>query len=153
LYQLRKAKEEDIINLYNLLHRNFIKQYSDNSEDEEIEKHKKWYRLLINSFFHELFIIEEDKEIVGQIRYKYRKSVMTVNIFISDKKRGQGLGKRFLLESLEIIRKEYPNLKKVRAEVLEENIVSQNLFKNCGFEYGGREKDELESLVFIRSFS
>lgn len=85
-------------------------------------------------------ILEEDGKIVG---YAYLTSyfvteagginLMIEDIFIKKEARGHGYGKQFF----QWLFKEYPNVKRYRLEVTEENKGAVSLYKKMGFEFLG----------------
>ena len=67
-YIISKATEDDIVGIYNLLHRAFIKKYYPNSEKSELEKHKKWYEFWLKSPYYLIYVI---KDLKGKIIHRF----------------------------------------------------------------------------------
>ena len=85
-----------------------------------------------------LLIIEnENNDFIGHIKYEMKSEEVEVLIFILEKYRNNGIGKKALEESFMYIDKN----KKIVAKILEENIDSLKLFEKNGFVYEKREKE------------
>ena len=85
-------------------------------------------------------VLEEDGKIIG---YAYLTSyfvteagginLMIEDLFIKNEARGHGYGSQFF----KWLFKEYPNVKRYRMEVTEENKGAVSLYKKMGFEFLG----------------
>ncbi len=85
-------------------------------------------------------VLEEDGKIIG---YAYQTSyfeteagginLMIEDLFIKKEARGHGYGSQFF----KWLFKEYPNVKRYRMEVTEENKGAVSLYKKMGFEFLG----------------
>lgn len=85
-------------------------------------------------------VLEEDGKIIG---YAYLTSyfvteagginLMIEDLFIKKEERGHGYGSQFF----KWLFKEYPNVKRYRMEVTEENKGAVSLYKKMGFEFLG----------------
>ncbi|MCK5779841.1 MAG: GNAT family N-acetyltransferase [Psychrilyobacter sp.] len=134
-YIISKAQKDDIVGIYNLLHREFIKKYSSNSEKSEWKKHKKWYEFWIKSPYYIIYVLKDLKEkILGQVRYEIDGEVAIVNIFLDKNIRGEGYSEEFLNKTLEELKFEKHEVKIVIANILEENEISKKIFLHLGFE-------------------
>mgnify|MGYP003423403044 FL=1 len=134
---LRKAKEIDIEKLYISLNKKYVEKNKKNVSKLE-NRYKEWYKNLIESNKFILLIIEnENNDFIGHIKYEMKSEEVEVLIFILEKYRNNGIGKKALEESFMYIDKN----KKIVAKILEENIDSLKLFENNGFVYEKREKE------------
>jgi L-amino acid N-acyltransferase YncA len=149
-YIISKATKDDIVEIYNLLHRKFIQKYSSNSEKYEWEKHKKWYEFLIRSPYYEIYVIKDNSnKVIGQLKFEIDGEIATLNIFIEEDKRGVGLGKKLLEESTKLLKLEKKEIKLIVSYILEENDISQSLFENLGYVYGGKKNyNGIEHLIY-----
>ena len=154
-YLMSKAEKDDIIGIYNLLHRDFIKKYSKNSEKFEWERHKKWYEFWLKSPYYLIYVLKDLKgKIIGQIRYELDGELAIINIYLAKENRKKGIAKIFVKESIEELSFEKNHLKLVVAYVLEENKRSQNLFLNLDFLFDGKKiVDGIEYLVYIKKIN
>ena len=128
---LRKAKEIDIEKLHISLNKKYVEKNKKNVIKLE-NRYKEWYKNLIESDKFILLIIEnENNDFIGHIKYEMKSEEVEVLIFILEKYRNNGIGKKALEESFMYIDKN----KKIVAKILEENIDSLKLFEKNGFVY------------------
>lgn len=140
---LRKAEESDIEKLYVALNKKYVEKSKKNILKLEM-KYREWYKNLIESDKYILLIIEnENNDFIGHIKYEMKSDEVEVLIFILEKYRNNGIGKKALEESFVYIDKN----KKIVAKIMEENINSLKLFENNGFVY---EKKEREFNIYFR---
>ena len=140
---LRRAEKADIERLYICLNKKYVEKSKNNYLEEE-NRYKEWYAKMIESDKYLLLIIEnENGEFIGHIKYENSEDEVEVLIFILEKYRKNGIGKKALKESFMYIDKN----KKVVAKILDENIDSLKLFEMNGFIY---EKKEKEFNIYFR---
>lgn len=140
---LRKAEESDIEKLYVALNKKYVEKSKKNILKLEM-KYREWYKNLIESDKYILLIIEnKNNDFIGHIKYEMKSDEVEVLIFILEKYRNNGIGKKALEESFVYIDKN----KKIVAKIVEENINSLKLFENNGFVY---EKKEREFNIYFR---
>ena len=102
---LRKAKEIDIEKLYISLNKKYVEKNKKNVSKLE-KKYKEWYKNLIESDKFILLIIEnENNDFIGHIKYEMKSEEVEVLIFILEKYRNNGIGKKALEESFMYIDK------------------------------------------------
>ena len=151
-YIISKAKKDDIVGIYNLLHREFVKKYSPNSEKSEFEKHKKWYEFWLKSPYYLIYVIKDLKgKVVGQIRYEIDGEISIISIYLDKKNRGKGLGKTFVERSIEELKTEKKDVKLIVAYILEENDISKKMFCNFSFLFSERKNyNGIEHLIYTK---
>lgn len=151
-YIINKAKKDDIVGIYNLLHREFVKKYSPNSEKEEFEKHKKWYEFWLKSPYHIIYVMKNlSGEVVGQIRYEIDGEISIISIYLDRVNRGKGLGKTFVERSIEELKIEKKDVKLIVAYILEENDISKKMFCNFNFLFSEKKNyNGIEHLIYTK---
>ena len=151
-YIISKAIEDDIVGIYNLLHREFVKKYSLNSEKEELEKHKKWYEFWLKSPYYLIYVIKDLKgKVVGQIRYEIDGEISIISIYLDKANRGKGLGKTFVERSIEELKTEKEDVELIVAYILEENDISKKMFLNFGFLFSEKKNyNGIEHLIYTK---
>ena len=151
-YIISKAIEDDIVGIYNLLHREFVKKYSLNSEKEELEKHKKWYEFWLKSPYYLIYVIKDLKgKVVGQIRYEIDGEISIISIYLDKANRGKGLGKTFVERSIEGLKTEKEDVELIVAYILEENDISKKMFLNFGFLFSEKKNyNGIEHLIYTK---
>lgn len=114
-----------------------------NQTKPTIEEHRVWFEESIISTNREIFIGERSGEKIGICRFDLDKSQQCaeVSINISPNCRGQGLGKIFLLESVEY----YLDSNKcdLIARIKKKNYASLNIFNYAGFCYCSSDEEEV----------
>lgn len=151
-YIIRKANEEDIPKIYDLLHRTYVEKNYLNTQEEQWEKHKNWYKFLINSNSYEIFLLLTEKnEVIGQIKVELDGEVGTLNIFLKKEYRKQGLGTFFLEEGVAALKRGNKEIKLLQGYILEENLPSKNLFEKSGFIFNDeKERNTITYKEYIR---
>ena len=151
-YIISKAKKDDIVGIYNLLHREFVKKYSPNSEKIELEKHRKWYEFWLRSPYYIIYVIKDMKgKVVGQIRYEIDGEISIISIYLDKENRGKGLGKIFVERSIEELKIEKKDVKLVIAYILEENDISKKMFCSFNFLFSERKNyNGIEHLIYMK---
>ncbi len=78
---------------------------------------------------------EADGEPVGVLRYDLSGDRATVSIYLVPGKHGQGHGSRLLLEGTEWLRRFFPDVRSIIAEVLADNVISSKAFLKAGYDH------------------
>jgi len=151
-YIISKATKNDIIGIYNLVHREYVKKYSPNSEKLELEKHKKCYEFWLKSPYYIIYIVKDKKgTVIGQIRYEIDGEISIINVYLSKKNRGKGLGKIFIERSIKNLKVERNGIKVILAYILEENDISKKIFLNFGFLFSeNKNYNGIDHLIYIK---
>lgn len=149
---LRRAEERDIPEIYEHLHRDYVKKYFSENESREWENHKKWYKFLINSPYFLLYVLEDvSGKFLGQLKFELDGETAIISIYMSKSSRGNGIGKEAILKGMEELAFYYENIEIVLAYILEENEASIKTFENSGFLF---EKEEeyhgIEHLLYVK---
>ncbi len=98
--------------------------------------HKNWYKKIINDTTTYLFVGYLDNELIGVSRFdRFENSTNNyrISININPNKRGYGIGKMFLAETIENFWEEVPDVDSLIAEIKKENIASIKTFKINNF--------------------
>ncbi len=151
-YIVEEAKKNDILGIYNLVHRDFIAKNFTKSQELELEKHKRWYEFWIESPYYLIYVLKDiNRKIIGQIRYEIDGEIAIISIYIEKEKRGKGLGKYFLEETMMGLAADKKEVKLIVAYILEENQNSLNMFSSFGF-LGGEKAgfNGIEHLIYTK---
>lgn len=144
--QIRKMQEKDIEDIYLFIHKAYVEKYYPQEVPQQWEAHRRWYQFVLQSSAYVFYIIEQQAEFVGTIRYELEEERAYVSIFLKEEMRGKRIGRQALEKSLEALLQE-EDLEEIYAEILEENEVSKRLFLSFGFT---EEKKELYSYQVTR---
>ncbi|MCI7342419.1 MAG: GNAT family N-acetyltransferase [Fusobacterium necrophorum] len=136
--QIRKMEERDIPTIYEYIHKKYVKKYYKEEEEKQWQAHQSWYRFVLHSNAYFFYIIEQEEEFVGTVRYELEEEKAIVSIFIREDYRKQGYAKKVLLSSISLLLSEV-TVEGIFAHILKENEYSQRLFLNCGFQKYKRE--------------
>ena len=130
-FDIRLAKESDLIDVYNLSNDFVVRNNSFNSDNISLNSHTKWFYKKITSTDCLFFVIRDTKGVlVAQIRFdlanKNSKDYI-VTIHLNSLYRGKGLGTSLLKLVSDKLIKEF-GAKKIIAYVKLENIASKKVF-------------------------
>ncbi|WP_294705852.1 GNAT family protein [uncultured Fusobacterium sp.] len=153
---LRKMEEKDIPNIYKYIHLNYVKKYFPDKEKEQWEAHKRWYSFVINSPTYLFYTVESlSREFLGTVKFEIvTKTKANISIYLVEKIRGKGYSEATIFHSIEELKFEKPQIKKICAYILEENEISKKTFIKNGFIYKGtKEYIGAEHLLYEKRIS
>lgn len=131
-----ETKNNDIQLIYDLSNDPDVRKNSFSHEIITWEEHRIWYSKTIHDPDILFFLIFDNKDFVGQIRFDRRKNIDSpiINISITKKYRGKGIASNCLKLALNELKLRWPRTTKISAHVLYENKVSNIFFANNGFQ-------------------
>lgn len=130
---LRKATINDLDLLFEWVNDSAVRDNSFSTAKITYEEHQKWYQALLADDFCHQYIYLYDEEAVGQIRVTIVGETGEIGYSIRADKRNMGHGKQMLRLLFEQMKTDYPNVKKLVANVKPENIASQKVFTDLGY--------------------
>lgn len=131
---LRYGTEQDIDLLFSWANHPTVRRNSFNSEKISYEEHKRWYENVLKNEAVGQYIYVYGDEAVGQIRVEIEKETGRISYSIFHEKTGQGHGKRMLQLLKEQVKKDFPEVKFLVAEVKTDNRASEAVLINTGYE-------------------
>jgi UDP-2,4-diacetamido-2,4,6-trideoxy-beta-L-altropyranose hydrolase len=133
-YFLRKAKNEDVFDVYRLSNEDYVRKHSINTEKIDWENHKVWFNNILKSNNHLFFVVTDYRdEFLGQLRYKIESDSAIISISLCKSITGKGLSKVLVKKSMELVQEERNEIKNITAYVSCDNIASKKLFEGTGF--------------------
>lgn len=132
--RLRLATNEDMALLFEWANDRSVRNLSFCTEPIAWETHVEWFQQMMHSQDVIQFIYECDDKMVGQVRLRIQNGTGLISYSIASEYRGNGKATQMLTLLERIVKKEYPKLKELVAEVKEENLASQRVFEKL--EYG-----------------
>lgn len=153
---LRKMEEKDISNIYKYIHLDYVKKYFPDKEEEQWEAHRRWYSFVINSPTYLFYTIESlGRDFLGTVKFELvTKTRAIISIYLVKKVRGKGYSEAAVHHSIEELKFERPQVKKVCAYILEENEISKKVFLKNDFVFRGiKEYIGAEHLLFEKKIS
>lgn len=137
--QIRQVEKtsEDCSLIYNLSNDPLVRINSFNSEPIIYENHVKWFNKVINDSNILFFLVFEDDDFVGQLRFvrtceESRECVISLSI--TPEYRGKHIGRDFMDLGINEMRKSWKKIEMVKAEVKCENEASNKFFTKDGFD-------------------
>ncbi len=131
---IRKAEWTDVDLLFDWANDIEVRKNSFNIADIEYEGHKRWFIDCIQDESIDVYLCCLNTAPVGQVRLNYNNETAIISYSIAKKYRGQGLGRIIMrLIEAEVITSR-PDIKYLFASVKLDNIASQRIFENSGYE-------------------
>jgi RimJ/RimL family protein N-acetyltransferase len=135
MLNLRKAHIGDCKVIYELRNDPQVRENSFSKEAITYESHTKWFEKSLMSNNRKIFIVEDNQEIAGVVRFDLNSEFMEALVSINVKAAywGKGVGSFALAEGEKSLITEFPELKGIVAKVLPENEGSKKLFSKCNY--------------------
>jgi len=130
---LRNVSENDIDLLFAWANDPLVRANSFSTEPIPYEDHKKWFSNLIKDENRRQYILMEDEEAVGQIRFSINGEEAEIGYSISPAKRGCGYGQILLELAKTRLKEDRPKVTKLTGRVKKGNRASEACFEKCGF--------------------
>jgi len=129
---IRKAKERDMWDIYEISNDETVRRVSFNSGYINKEEHKKWF---LSNYRGDFYVVEFRGKVIGQIRFNIinENNGAIVSISVHRNYQRLGLGKLLLKEGLERFLEENRSINKVIAFIKKLNYKSKSLFESIGF--------------------
>lgn len=131
---LRDAVESDVNLLFQWANEKCVRKNSFLSHEISYNEHIIWYKDILEKENIRQFIYMHDNEPVGQIRITINGQEAEVSYSICVEKRQMGYGKEMLALLNQRVKQDYPDIKKLIAKVKPENIASQKVFSDIGYD-------------------
>lgn len=133
---LRKATEGDLMLVFEWANDPEVRRNSFQTAPIALEDHKKWYDLKMKSDNSLFYIMMCNHIPAGQIRLELEGKRALVNYSIAKSFRGKGLARKMLSLAENELKRSYPYIEKLVAEVKEDNVASQRAFVREGYNKG-----------------
>lgn len=129
---IKIANSSDIKFLFNLYNKGISGGFFKKKKEISYDQHKSWFSEALNSNNLKNYILFYKSNKIGYIRFQLiNKRSVTVSIIIMKKYRKLGLGSYYLGRAFKKAKK--LNIKKIYAEVLQDNNRSRLFFENNNF--------------------
>ena len=143
-FHFRIASEKDIKDVFHLSNEEQVRQNSINKEKIDYLDHVEWFSKVLNASDYRLYIVEDDKEFLGQVKFQVIDVTALISISIHPAFRGAGKGKTIISEAIKFLRLDIPEITKIVAFIDPRNTASIKSFLSAGFINMGTEKIGLE---------
>lgn len=136
---LRNAGESDLDLLFQWINDKEVRKNSFQTKEITYEEHQKWFMDMLQREDVKQYIYVLEEESVGQIRICLNKEEAEISYSIAPKYRCMGYGKQMITALKKVVQEEYPKVKRLVAQVKPENVASQKVFLDCGYQEKCRE--------------
>lgn len=130
---LRYATERDMDLVFEWTNDPLVRRNSFSMEVISYEEHRKWFLDLLSREDMCQYIYMHGENPVGQIRIHLAGEEAEISYSIAPKYRCMGYGKKMISALRSIVKRDYPNVKRLVAQVKPENVASQKVFMDCGY--------------------
>ena len=130
---LRDVTEQDRDLLFQWVNDEEVRKNSFSSQRISYEEHCKWFTNMMKNERCKQWILQEDKQPVGQIRVMIKDDAAEIGYSVCAERRGEGFGKLMLELARRRVQTDLPNVKKLIARVKPENIASLKAFEDSGY--------------------
>lgn len=150
-FNLRKAIESDVKNIFELSNEENVRENSIITEPITWENHVKWFNDKINDNDYLILIAEDElNQFVGQVRYEFENNQAIVSISIAPDFRGLDLAAPIIAESAKFLFADNEKIEFILAYIKEINIPSLKAFEQAGYIYFQQEIIDDERFLVYR---
>jgi RimJ/RimL family protein N-acetyltransferase len=143
-FHFRTASENDIKDVFELSNEEQVRQNSINKEKINYFDHVEWFSTVINGNDYRLYIVEDDNNFVGQVKFQIIDGAASISISIHQAFRGVGNGKTIISESIDFLRLDNPDINEIIAFIDPQNTASIKSFLSAEFKSMGTQKFGLQ---------
>ena len=131
---MRLAKEEDLLPLFELTNDRMVRQNSFSTHAISLDEHRNWFYATLKNRARRLFVFYEKEKLIGQVRFDIEENNSAViSISIGANYRGFGLAPCLLEKALRHFHDRERQISKIYAYVKTENMASRYAFIRAGF--------------------
>ena len=136
MLRIRNAHQEDCLDIHKIRNEEEIRKFSFDTSEITFENHRSWFEKTLVDDKRRLFVVTEENQIYGVVRFDLSKDLKEaeVSIYVSKTAANKGVGKFALLESEKLLKNEIASCKKIIAKALIDNERSIQFFKNCAYQ-------------------
>jgi UDP-2,4-diacetamido-2,4,6-trideoxy-beta-L-altropyranose hydrolase len=131
--KMRQAVEADSKNIFEWRNNPKIRKASKNSDPISWEGHRRWFDAVLTDKSFELIIGSLEEKVVGVVRFDIKDDASEVSIYLVPDGGFSGYGSSLLLSAEQWLKKNRPEIRTIKANVLGENGISQNLFLSLNY--------------------
>lgn len=131
---MRPATQADCEDLYEWRNHPSVRSVSRNRDEISLADHRRWFARVLQDANRKVLIGERDGSPVGVVRLDREGDEVEVSIYLVPLRAGRGEGSALLLSAENQLRSLWPEVRNMRAEVLDGNAASLRLFERCGYE-------------------
>jgi len=129
-FKIELANEKDVIDVFNLSNDELVRKMSIITDEIDFKTHEEWFYKAINDKNCDFFVIKDENDLIGQVRFEKKEAEIIVSISISKKYRGFNLSYIILQECMQ-----KSKFKNFVAYIKPENIASIKIFEKLNYQF------------------
>lgn len=130
---LRQATERDATLLFEGRNAAHVRQWAFNRDLIDWDSHVAWLASSLRNPQRLILIGDTPRGPVGMVRYDREGDSVEVSIYLFDGHAGVGWGQVLLASGERLLRRHWPDIRLIQAQVLADNAVSVSLFQKAGY--------------------
>lgn len=132
--EMRVAEQSDSAKLFEWRNHPRIRSVSKNQELISWQNHQKWFTSVLSSSDRILLIGCTNAVSIGVVRFDLEKEYAEISIYLVPDTKNSGQGRGLLSTAEQWLKKNRPEIKFVRANVLAGNELSREMFLDAGYQ-------------------
>jgi RimJ/RimL family protein N-acetyltransferase len=142
---LREAEQADCHNIYAWRNAEEIRRHIFDKEISPFETHQQWFQNSLQNKDQVILIGESNDKPVGVLRYDFAGQKALISVYLIPGQQPTGAGSQLIQAGSRWLKRNHPEIKKIHAEILGENIASIKAFEKAGY--------HLDHLTYCEEFS
>ena len=130
---LRMATMDDCEAIFRWRNAEETQRYSFNSKQISLAQHRRWFTESIENPNQQILIAELCGKSAGVLRYDIDGKLAVISIYTVPGIKGYRIGTQIIRAGRDWLRRHFPDIHKIQAKVLPENVVSKKAFVNAGY--------------------
>jgi UDP-2,4-diacetamido-2,4,6-trideoxy-beta-L-altropyranose hydrolase len=130
---LRIATMDDCKAIYKWRNAEETRRHVFNPERISLDEHRIWFMESLKNTNRQILIAEIYGKPAGVLRYDIDGQLVIISIYNVPGIKGFGIGTQIIRNGSKWLRRYFPDVNKIQAKVLSENIVSKKTFVNAGY--------------------
>jgi UDP-2,4-diacetamido-2,4,6-trideoxy-beta-L-altropyranose hydrolase len=130
---LRMATMNDCEAIYNWRNAEETRRHISNFEPIPLYEHRRWFMESLENPNRQILIAELCGRSAGVLRYDIDERLALISIYTVPGIKGYGIGTQIIRSGSEWLRRHFPDVHKIQAKVLPENVVSNKAFVSAGY--------------------
>jgi UDP-2,4-diacetamido-2,4,6-trideoxy-beta-L-altropyranose hydrolase len=130
---LRMATMDDCEAIYKWRNAKKTREHIFNSGPISLDEHRRWLSESLKNPNRQILIAELCGRSAGVLRYDIDERLALISIYTVPGIKGYGIGTQIIRIGSKWLRCHFPDIHKIQAKVLPENVVSKKAFANAGY--------------------
>ena len=130
---LRMATMDDCEAIYKWRNAEETRRHIFNSGSISLDEHHSWLMESLKNPNRQILIADLYGRSAGVLRYDIDKRLAVISIYTVPGIKGHGIGTQIIRTGSNWLRRHFPDVHKIQAKVLPENVVSKKAFVNAGY--------------------